>query len=97
MRSSLRRRASFLDMPRPRPLAAHRRLPLFQEAKIAFVYFLAHAGGAAYVYEAVVQPLLLEQEPKIDDVVIKANLWLRTNYNSHIAWCVLVLCRWLRQ
>ena len=63
------------------------RLPLYNEVKIGFVYFLAQAGGADYVYSRFVQPLLLDHEPRIDDTVLQTRAWLNSHVQNNIGWC----------
>ena len=55
-------------------------IPLYNECKIAFVFFLARFHGADYMYDVFVQPRLHENEQWIDDT---AN-WIREWIHGHI-------------
>ena len=78
----------------PPPQIAHalrpppaRRLPLYYEGTVLFVYFLAHLGGAEYIYGHFVRAVLLEHEGAIDARAEQARAGLRATFKNNIGWC----------
>jgi hypothetical protein len=63
------------------------RLPLYNEAKIGLVFWLAYGGGAEHLYATIIQPLLLEHESAIDEGVYQARTWLHAHVQNNIGWC----------
>ena len=63
------------------------RLPLYNLAKVAAVYFIANGNGAQYMYDNVIRPFLVEHEASIDESSYQARLWLHANVQQHTGWC----------
>lgn len=59
-------------------------LPLYSEVKIGFVFFLARANGAAYVYQTLLLPLLDENQQWIDESVAHMKDWSRSHLQRHL-------------
>jgi len=67
-------------------------LPLYNEAKVAFVVFLARLHGAEYVYEVLLQPTLAEYEPWIDN----SARWVRDWLQGHVQYNLQTAAAWVQ-
>lgn len=68
------------------------RLPLYYEGTVLFAYFLAHLGGAEYIYATALRTLLLEHEGAIDARAEQARAWLRATFKNNVGWCAPRVC-----
>lgn len=61
-------------------------LPLYSEAKIGLVYFLACANGADYVYTRTVAPILKQNEAQIDEKIAMGKAWVQSHISANFSW-----------